>query len=209
MHLGAGALTLARYVAATRPGSRQRAVEVSAEVAAAVRAELPLGRGVKVPVQVADAREALSRLRDGTADVVVLDVFAGARTPAHLTSADMFGEVRRVLAPGGTLAANIGDGPGLAFARGQVATASSVFAHVAVMSEPAVWRGRRFGNLVLVASDGPLPNADLARRCAADPVPARVMAGEQLTDWTAGAAVVTDATAEDSPEPPAGLFGRR
>ena len=36
VHLGAGALTLARYVAATRPGSRQRAVEVSDEVAATV-----------------------------------------------------------------------------------------------------------------------------------------------------------------------------
>ena len=65
VHLGAGALTLARYVAATRPGSRQRAVEVSEEVAAAVRTELPLGRGVKVPVQVADAREALTRMRPG------------------------------------------------------------------------------------------------------------------------------------------------
>ena len=52
VHLGAGALTLARYVAVTRPGSRQRAVEVSDEVAATVRDQLPLARGVKVPVQV-------------------------------------------------------------------------------------------------------------------------------------------------------------
>lgn len=209
MHLGAGALTLARYVAATRPGSRQRAVEVSEEVAAAVRASLPLGRGVKVPVQVADAREAVSRLRPGCAELVVCDVFSGARTPAHLTSVEMVGELLRVLVPGGTVAANVADGPGLAFARAQVATCRSVFAHVAVMGEQAVWRGRRFGNLVLVASAAPLPVVELDRRCAADPVPARTVAGAELERFEGGAGVVTDATAVPSPALPAELFGSR
>lgn len=207
VHLGAGALTLARYVAATRPGSRQRAVEVSEEVAAAVRASLPLGRGVKVPVQVADAREAVSRLRPGSADLVVVDVFTGARTPSHLTSVELLGEVARVLAPGGVVAANVGDGPGLVFARGQVATYRSVFRHVVAMAAPAVWRGRRFGNLVVVASDVPLPAADLARRCAGDPVPGRAVGGVELERFVAGAAVVTDATAVPSPAPPPDLFG--
>ena len=42
LHLGGGGLTLARYVAVTRPGSRQVAVEASAEVAELVRRRLPL-----------------------------------------------------------------------------------------------------------------------------------------------------------------------
>lgn len=210
VHLGAGGLTLARYVAATRPGSRQRAVEVSEEVAAAVRASLPLGRGVRVPVQVADAREALTRLRPGSADLVLCDVFAAARTPAHLTSVEMFGEVRRVLAPEGVVAANVADGPGLAFARAQVATYLSVFAHVVAMAEQAVWRGRGFGNLVVVASAAPLSAAELDRRCAADPVLARTVAGGGLGRFVAGAAVVTDETAVPSPVLPPDLFqGRR
>jgi spermidine synthase len=207
VHLGAGALTLARYVAATRSGSRQRAVEVSDEVAAVVRAELPLGRGVKVPVQVADARVALARLRDMSADLVVLDVFAGARIPAHLTTAELVRDIARVLAPGGVVATNVADGPGLAFARGQVATYGDGFARLAAVAEPAIWRGRRFGNVVLVASGAALPVAELTRRCAGDPAPARVMAGDELTRWVAGAAVVTDATAVASPEPPRGVFG--
>jgi spermidine synthase len=206
VHLGAGALTLARYVAATRRGSRQRAVEISDEVAALVRDELPLGRGLRVPVQVADAREALRRLRDGVADLVVLDVFAGARTPAHLTTVELMTDVARVLAPGGVFAANVADGPPLSFARGQVATAQAVFAHVAAAAEPSIWRGRRFGNLVLVASAAPLPVEELARRCAGDPAAARVTAGQALTRFVAGASVVTDATARESPEPPVGLF---
>ena len=44
LHLGGGGLTLARYVAATRPGSSQLAVESDAEVAELVRRRLPLGR---------------------------------------------------------------------------------------------------------------------------------------------------------------------
>jgi spermidine synthase len=208
VHLGAGGLTLARYVAATRPGSRQRAVEISDEVAALVRDELPLGRGVRVPVQVADAREALGRLRDGVADLVVLDVFAGARTPAHLTTVELMTDVARVLTPAGVFAANVADGPPLSFVRAQIATAQAVFAHVAAIAEPGIWRGRRFGNVVLVGSAQALPLAGLARRCAGDPSPARVTAGEVLTHFVAGAAVATDATAVESPAPPPGLFHR-
>lgn len=208
VHLGAGALTLARYVAATRPGSRQRAVECSSEVAEVVRDQLPLPRGTKVPVQVADAREALGRMRDGAVDLVVLDVFEGARTPAHLTSTELLEDVARVLAPAGVLAANIADGPPLRFARSQVATAGAVFAHVAVMAEPGIWRGRRFGNLVLVGSAQRLPVEALGRRCAGDPAPARLTVGAQLQRFVAGALPVTDATAEQSPAPPPALFGR-
>ena len=63
-----------------------------------------------------------SRLR--LLDVVVADVFAGARTPAHLTSVEFAAAARRVLAPDGIFAANIGDGPPLAHARARAASAS-------------------------------------------------------------------------------------
>src|SRR4029077_15904909 len=41
LHLGAGALTLARYVAATRPGSPQLAVEVDGALVDLIRLRLP------------------------------------------------------------------------------------------------------------------------------------------------------------------------
>ena len=112
-----------------------------------------------------------------SADVVVCDVFAGARTPAHLTSAEFAAEVHRVLRPGGVYAANVADGPPLRFARAQVATLRSVFRHVCLLAEPGTLRGRRFGNLVAVASDAELPIDDYVRRCARDPMPARVVHG--------------------------------
>src|SRR4051812_36366852 len=208
VHLGGGALTLPRYVAATRRGSRQRVVEIDEPLTELVRAHLPLPRDARIRVRAADAREALATMHAQSADVVVSDVFSGARTPAHLTTVEYAAEVHRVLRSGGVLAANVADGPPLAFARAQVATLRAVFAHVCLIAEPGTFRGRRFGNLVAVASDAPLPVAALVRRCAGDPMPSRVVADEELDRFTGDARAVTDAAAQPSPEPPPEVFSR-
>ena len=204
LHLGAGALTLARYVAATRPGSSQLAVEVDAALVNLIRRRLPLG--ARVRVRTGDARAELERLAAGSFDVVIADVFAGGRTPAHLTSAEFWAAARRVLRGAGTVAANVADGAPLAHARAQVATALAVFGEVCLIAEPGVLRGRRFGNLVLAASAGPLPVSALTRLAAADPMPARAVHGEDLVRFAAGAKPVSDADARPSPVPPAGAF---
>ncbi|MGY1770540.1 spermidine synthase [Blastococcus sp. SYSU D00813] len=208
LHLGGGALTLARYVAVTRPGSRQRVVEVDEPLTELVRAHLPLPRGARVRVRAADARAGLAATHAASSDVVVCDVFAGARTPAHLTTVEFAADVHRVLRPGGVYVANVADGPPLRFARGQVATLRAVFAEVCLVAEPGTFRGRRFGNLVAVASDAPLPVAALTRRCAGDPMPARVVDGADLDRFAGDARPVTDAEAAPSPEPPPGVFSR-
>jgi len=203
LHLGGGAWTLARYVAATRPRSRQRVVEVDADLVAFVRDRLPPpGPGVRV--RQGDAREVLASVAPASVDLVVVDVFAGARVPAHLTSVEFVREAARVLRPGGSYAANVADGAPLAFARRQAATVAEVFADVALAASPHVLRGRRFGNLVMLgaAREGTLPVAELTRRLAADPFPARVVAGGDVTRFAAGARPVTDADAEPSPAPP-------
>src|SRR5689334_6729810 len=117
VHLGGGAFTLARYVAATRPRSTQQVVERDAKLVELVRRELPLDPGARIRVRSADAREGLAKVPDGWADLVVADVFSGARTPAHLTSTEFLDEVRRALAPDGVFAANLADGPPLAHLR--------------------------------------------------------------------------------------------
>ncbi|MGY1721623.1 spermidine synthase [Blastococcus sp. SYSU DS0533] len=208
VHLGGGALTLPRYVAATRPGSRQRVAEIDQPLTDLVREHLPLPRSARVRVRAADAREALTALHPRSADVVVTDVFAGARTPAHLTTVEFAAAVARALRPGGVYAANVADGPPLRFARGQVATLRTAFRHVCLLAEPGTLRGRRFGNLVAVASDAELPLAELSRACARDPMPSRVVDGDDLDRFAGDARPVPDAGAEPSPEPPAGVFGR-
>ena len=206
LHLGGGALSLPRYLAHTRPGSGQLAVEIDGQLVAFVREHLPWDRRWRLKVRTGDAREALASRRASSADLVVADAFAGARTPAHLTSVEFVTLAAAALRPGGVYAANIADGAPLAFARGQAATVRAVFPHVVLIAEAAVLRGRRFGNLVLAAAHEPLPISDLVRRAAGDPFPARVTGGEALDAWIAGATPVTDATAVPSPEPPPGAF---
>ncbi|MFI6941838.1 spermidine synthase [Streptomyces sp. NPDC050418] len=206
VHLGGGAFTLARYVAGTRPRSSQQVVERDAALVQLVRRELPLDPGARIRVRSTDAREGLAKIPDGWADLVIADVFSAARTPAHLTSVEFLADVRRVLGPGGHYAANLADGPPLAHLRGQIATAAAVFPELALAADPAVLRGKRFGNAVLVASDRTLPVADLTRRIASDPHPGRVEHGRALSDFTGGAAPVGDAAAVASPAPPPGVF---
>jgi spermidine synthase len=208
IHLGGGALTLPRFVAVTRPGSRQRVVEIDQPLTDLVREHLPLPRGARIRVRADDARVGLAALHADSADVVVCDVFAGARTPAHLTSTEFAAEAHRVLRPGGVYAANVADGPPLRFARAQVATLRSVFRHVCLLAEPGILRGRRFGNLVAVASDAELPIADFTRRCARDPMPSRVVHDEDLQHFAGTARPVHDVDAVASPEPPDGVFRR-
>ncbi|GAA2713559.1 MULTISPECIES: fused MFS/spermidine synthase [Streptomyces] len=206
LHLGGGAFTLARYVAATRPRSTQQVVEIDAPLVAFVRAELPFDPAWRIRVRGGDAREGLAKVPDGWADLIIADVFSGARTPAHLTSTQFVGEVRRALRPGGFYAANLADGPPLAHLKSQIATVRTVFPEVCLTADPAVLRGRRFGNAVLLASDRPLPLADLTRRAATDPHQGRVEHGRELDDFTGGAAPVDDAAARPSPAPPPSVF---
>ncbi|BAJ28515.1 MULTISPECIES: fused MFS/spermidine synthase [Kitasatospora] len=206
LHLGGGALTLARYTAATRPRSRQQAAEIDTALTELVRAELPLDRGWQLKVRGGDARAVLERTPDDSTDLLVVDVFAGARVPAHCATVEFARHAARVLRADGHYAANITDGGALAFARAQTATLLAVFPELCLIADPAVLRGKRFGNLVLCAAGTPLPLPELTRRLATDPAQARLLHGRDLTDFTAGATPVTDTAAVPSPAPPSGAF---
>jgi spermidine synthase len=211
VHLGGGAMALARYIAATRPGSRNLVVESDAALVDLVREHLPWPRTFQIRVRTADARLALEGLRPGHADLVIVDVFAGARTPGNLTSTEAFELVRRAISPTGTAVANIADEAPMVYARRFVAGMDSVFDQVVVAVEPSVLRGRRFGNLVVVGQPAGAPPLDLAcltRLCAGDPWPARVLHGEALAGFIAGQVPFHDADAPGSPEPPPGFFAR-
>lgn len=211
VHLGAGALTLPRYLAHTRPGSRQQVIELEQPLIDLVRATLPLPRAAQVRVRIGDARAVAAKLPpglQGAADLVVSDVFAGSQTPAHLTSVEYYRILAGLLAPDGVLLVNVADGAGLAFARGQVATIRAVLGETIVLAEVQTLKGRRFGNLVIAASATPLPTQWLPRLMAAGPHPAKVAQGDELEAFVRGSAVVTDAEASDSPRPSASLFER-
>jgi spermidine synthase len=201
LHLGGGAFTLPRYVAATRPGSTQVVIEHDAALTALVRRVLPLPADADIRVHAADARTALDDLPPGTFDLLVADVYDGASVPASLSPVSAAEAFARMLRPGGWYATNLSDGGRLEYVRDQVATLRAVFPDVLLIAEPSVLRGRRFGNVVLLAGPS-LPAADLGVLAARDVFPARVLHGAALDRFTADAAPVTDATACRSPLPP-------
>ena len=212
IHLGAGAFTLPRYIEATRPGSRQQVVEIESDLVDLVRAHLPLPRTASIRVRHGDAREALAKFPSGIrgeVDLLVVDVFSGARTPPHVTSLEFYTEAVALLKLDGVIVANVADGPGLAFARGQAATllsATSPTGDVAALAETQILKGRRFGNVVLVGSRSKLPLDWMPRLLAGGPHPSKVVAGAELRNWIAGALIVTDATAVPSPPPSKNIF---
>ena len=209
VHLGAGALTLPRYVEATRPGSRQQVVELESDLVDLVRAHLPWPKSASIRVRHGDARAVLGKFPAGlrgSADLVVVDVFSGARTPAHVTSVEFYREAASLLSETGVLCVNVADGPGLPFVRSQAATLLEAVGNVAALAETQILKGRRFGNVVLVASAAPLPLEWMPRLLAGGPHPAKMMAGAELRGWIAGAAVTTDETAVASPLPARSIF---
>jgi hypothetical protein len=217
LHLGGGALTLPRYLQHTRRGSRQLVAELDDALTGLVREHLPLPAGHRIRVRAADARAVAESVRPASYDLVIADVFAGAVTPAHLTTAEFTAATARALRPGGVYAVNVAGGPsspgvqlsaggqsspggtpprgGLDEARSAVATVRSVYPETCMIAEASVLKGRRRGNIVIFGSDQPLPAAALARAVAGDPFPARLVTGEELRRFASGGAVVTDAAA--------------
>ncbi|MGN8246400.1 spermidine synthase [Cellulomonas soli] len=194
VHLGAAGCALARAIAATRPASRQVAVELDAALPELARDWFDLPRSPALRIRAGDARAELARLPTASADVVVRDVFAGDRTPEHVTTTEFTADVARVLRPGGVYLANCADRPPLALARAEAATLFSHFTDVAVVAEPGLLRGRGYGNVVLAASDDTLllSSARLARAVRSLPAPARLLHGAELTSFVGSASVLRD-----------------
>jgi spermidine synthase len=193
VHLGGGGLSLPRYVAATRPASRQVVLERDAEVVHAVRTAFGFASTSLLRVLVGDGRAGLAAVADDSTDLVIRDAFDGGSVPQHLATSEFLEEVRRVLGERGLYVANLADRPPLALARAEVATAGSCFPHVALAAEPGQFKGRRYGNFVLAASTSPLPEIAWGRRLAGGVVRARLLGTGRARDFAAGAPVNRDA----------------
>ena len=194
LHLGGGALSLPRYVAATRPGSAQTVVDRDKLLMALVWDRLPLPPGAGVTMLIGDARETLESLPGQEFDLIVADVYQAAQMPRSIAGTGFVQEARRVLRPGGLLAMNVVDVPPLARSRVLAATLAAELADVCVIGEAGMLRGRKYGNTVLVGSPDKdrIPLDRLAALAARDPEPGRAIGGDALTEFTAGALPLHD-----------------
>lgn len=203
VHVGGAAMTLARYVAHTRPTSPQIVLEPDAELTAEVREKVPLPRTSGIKVRPVDGATGLAAMPDDYADVVIVDAFDGARVPGALVAVEFCAEVRRVLHGDGLVLYNVTDTHPFGWTRRVLAGLQRYFPHVMMSAEPATLKGRRFGNVVLAASPVPLPLDRLERGAAGAVFPYRLVHGEHV-DRLVGGAQPFFGDGEPSPLPPAG-----
>ncbi|KRE21002.1 spermidine synthase [Agromyces sp. Soil535] len=186
LHLGGGALTLPRYVAATRPGSAQVVVEHDADLVAVVLARLPLPDDADVDLRLADARDALDVLGRSTGgprfDAVVVDLYARLEAPSFVDEPSFMGGCLGLLAPGGLVVVNVADAPGLTRLRAQARAFARADpgAELLVAGDPGVVSGAEEGNAILVAAPDGLPDGVAERLASAGPFPSAVLAGHRL-----------------------------
>lgn len=229
VHLGAGALTLARYVEATRPGSPQLVVEFEPALFAAVISALPLPPASDVRVIFGDARAvADAELPDVTqspapsspprgvgaaatgstaihtdwvnAQFTVVDLWDAAVIRHRVASQEFYRRVAARSAAAGVVAVNLLDGHPFEYSRRQAATLRSVFEHVAVVLEaPPEDDEGPLGNVVVFASQEPLDVATSPDLFGA-PRP-HVLHDGALAAWISDARIMTDADGTDSPDP--------
>lgn len=168
LHIGGGGFTLPRYVDTAHPGSTNIVLELDPELVGLAERELGLELSADLRVVTGDARTGIRRVRadepDLRFDVVVGDAFGGLAVPWHLTTREFAHEIRAVLAPGGVYGINVIDQPPQGFLRAQTATLLDVFEHVALVAPAERLRGEEGGNVVVLASDGPLPTDALSAR---------------------------------------------
>lgn len=172
LHVGGAGCALARALAAADPAARQEVVEASEEVLEVARQWLGLRRAPGLRVRVGDGRAVVAARPDGSADAVLVDAFVGARVPRHLVTAEACADLARV-AP--VCCVNVVDDRRLSDTRPIAAALRTAFTHVAAVGPSPVLRGKRGGNVVVVAGRAPLPLDALRVRAARDVSPAAVL----------------------------------
>jgi spermidine synthase len=192
LHLGGGGLTMPRYLAATRPGTRSRVLEIDGGVIAFDRANLALGNVKGLTIDVGDARVHLAGEPPAGRDLVIGDAFGGLAVPWHLTTREVVAQLRRILRPDGIYSVNVIDFPPNRFVRAEVATIASVFPYVAIIADPPSLTGTGGGNFVVVASASPLPLDAVRARLAQRRSSLAVAGGDAVARFAGDAMILRD-----------------
>ena len=201
IHIGGAGLSIPRWIAWRRPGTAQIVCEPDAGLTEEVRRKLPLPPRSGIKVRDVDGRSGVAAMPSGDADLVVLDAFDGARVPGGLVSAEFLDELVRLGRGRRMVICNVTDSSPFRWTRRFAAGLAERWRHLLVGTEPAVWKGRRFGNLLLVASGTRVDETGLRRDSAKQPCPYRWIGGRELRSWVGGAEPFTDADTQDSPPP--------
>ncbi len=188
--VGGGALTLPTYLAVTRPGTTNVALEIDRPLIELVEAEFGIDRSVMVIA--GDARLSMSDLAADGADVVIGDAFSGLSVPWHLTTAEFVEDIDRVLDHDGFYVMNVIDHGEHQLVRAVVATLQGAFEHVAMFAPESYVAGSAGGNFVVVASHGGIDVLAIEMAIAERDGIEIGLAGPPLAAFVDGARPLTD-----------------
>lgn len=197
LHLGAGALTLPRWIEhrATERGMsqpQQTVLDIEPELVDFVLHALPMQNPPRSVV--ADAAIALApggHLHRHRYDVVVVDLFNSADAPESITGDTFCRDLAAAVSDEGLLVVNLGDDANLRFARRQVTrlvqqAADDDWTRCLLTAPQNVIASETEGNLVFAAGPHSLPSRALETVWAAGPHPGEVLTGAELRQWTHG-----------------------
>ncbi|MGA7204303.1 MAG: fused MFS/spermidine synthase [Specibacter sp.] len=197
LSLGGAACSMPRFLVAAYPNSRNVVVEIDGRLASYVRDWFDLPRAPMLKIRVGEAREVTESLTENSRDLIIRDVFSGAKTPHALTTAEFTAAARTVLMPGGVYVVNCGDSPTLATARREAATISAAFKYTVIIADPPMLKGRRSGNVIIAGSDVPLGDgAGLPRALLGGAMPAQLWDDAKVRQFGQSALVLTDETGD-------------
>lgn len=191
LHLGAAGCALARALDAEHPGSKQLAIELDKRLATLVREWFDLPPSPRLRIRADEARHALDTTK-GRWDVVIRDAFRMRDVPMQLRTSECVQRAREVLSPGGLYIMNSIASTGFARLGEELATVSEHFPYLIAIVDPSILKGRRFGNIVIAASDQELPVEEISRRVRRLSLPARVLNTPDLLRRASGSKVFTD-----------------
>lgn len=199
IHVGGAGMSLARYVASTRPRCPQIVLEPDAQLTEEVRRKLPLPQHSGIKVRPLDGRSGLAQMRADYAGLIIVDAFAQLAVPGELVTQQAFAEYDRVLHSDGLVALNVTDQAPFSWTHRVLAAAAQSFSQLSICAEPSVFKGRRLGNLVIFGSHLQLPIEALMSRGRSDAFPYRWLAGPELAHWRGNAQPFDDAAPQASP----------
>ncbi|WP_246490340.1 spermidine synthase [Brevibacterium oceani] len=180
VHIGAAGCALARALDAARPGSKQTAVDVDARLLDFARQWFDLPRSPALSLRAGDGAVEIGKFRPDSLDVIIRDAFDHDSVPSALQTGEFFASCAAALKSSGLYVANVPDGGGHRTLKSDLTALSEHFAHLAAATEPAILKGRRRGNVVVLASNTPLDTAGLDRSLRTAASSATFLAGNGL-----------------------------
>ena len=199
LHLGAGALSLARYIESTRPGSPQVAVEIETDLLDFVDAVIPLSNKESIELLTGDARavveENLERFTNKF-DLIIAEIYLDRTTPAHVTSLEFYELLKSTLSSRGILIVNVVDGENYDFAANQYVTLKEVFNNVKAVFDEEDFNSKTFTNILMIGSDSS-SISNIIDYSTLEPRPAIIVSGSMDKEWQQKGKTVTDLMAVD------------